>query len=85
MSGDIEINIDQIVVTGISCMNKKILRETIQQELVRLLNANTVPPVSADINVPSLTASTFNHFPGMSDKAIGTEVAKAVHKTVSRE
>ncbi len=79
-SQNINLHIEELVLHGFSPKDRYLIGEAVQQELVRLLSEQGIPPsLDSGSKVARLDAGAFNVKQGTQAATIGAQVAQAVY------
>lgn len=85
MKPNIELHIEELALHGFAPGDRLRIGEAIQQELTRLLTESGLPPSLLEgQELPHLDGGTFAARQGVSPRAIGGGVARAVYGGLNR-
>jgi hypothetical protein len=79
----VEIHIEELVLHGFGSGDRRRIANAVQQELVRLMTAQTLPASRENqLSLDRIQGGTFRVSPGSKPHAIGSQIARAVHRNL---
>ena len=82
---NIELDIDELVIHGLTVQDPDQLKSVVSAELARLLAKQGLPPALTQGGVlPSLSGGAVTIRPGTPERSVGSQIANAVYGSFSR-
>jgi hypothetical protein len=79
-----ELHIEELVLHGFNPADRRRIGEAVERELTRLLDEQGIPG-RGDVQISRLDGGNITLAPGARPEAVGAEIARSVHGSLSRQ
>jgi hypothetical protein len=81
----VEVHIEELVLHGFAPGDRHVIADAVQRELAQLISESQIPVSHGDpVALKQIDAGTFHVKPGSKPQATGTQIAKAVYRSLQR-
>ncbi len=86
MGYSIELNIDRLILEGFSIFDRNIIRNSVQNELIRLFNENGIPAsVKENRDISKINLGDIKTQTNSNAGLIGNQVAQNIYSAISND
>ena len=84
---DVEIHIEELILSGFTHIDRYVLAESLSAELTRLIaGQSNTPLIGHNLNITSLRTAPIQIAPGaLTPTGVGTQIATALYQSLSQQ